>query len=166
MTPPIERGSFGLLVSDSVLAMVIGHAVEAYPRECCGMILASGLVRRCENAIDRLNAADSATFPRNSSNGYALNLGDLRYLVDSFNSEDPVRIIYHSHPNADAGFSREDRRMAMPDGMPLYPELAHLIVSVANGEARDTLLFAFVSDDYREIASFKCTEACRLAHNR
>lgn len=113
------------LQDESLRREVFGHAVEAYPRECCGMIMDSGRVRRCANAIDRLHASDPESFPRSSANGYAFDFDDLRFLVESLVSADPVRIIYHSHPNHDAAFSAADREAAMPDGIAIYPDLAH-----------------------------------------
>lgn len=143
-----------LLQDESLRREVFRHAVEEYPRECCGMILDSGALRKCENAIDRLHASDPESFPRSSANGYAFDFDDLRFIVESLASADPVRIVYHSHPDQDADFSTADREAAMPDGIAIYPQLAHLVIAV-NGEAvSEAKLFAYVDGDYREV--FQC----------
>ena len=146
-----------LLQDELLRRTVFEHAAEDYPRECCGMILASGELRRCVNAIDRFHASDRESFPRTSANGYAFDFDDLRFLVDSLTSANPVRIIYHSHPDHDAAFSAADREAAMPDGIPLYPELAHLVVAVDCEGVREAKLYACFGDDYREV--FQCPAA-------
>lgn len=146
-----------LMQDESLRREVFRHAVEAYPRECCGMILDSGEVRRCANVSDRLHTSDPESFPRTSANGYAFDFDDLRFLVDSLWSSNPVRVIYHSHPDHDAAFSAADREAAMPDGIPLYPELAHLVVAVDREGAREAKIYAYLNDDYREV--FRCRAA-------
>lgn len=140
-----------LVQRDSVLREVFAHAIEEHPRECCGMILAIGTVRRCENAIDRYHESDPVSFPRTSANGYSFSIDDLRFLSDSSHAADPVRIVYHSHPTGDARFSNADREAAMPGGTPLYPQLAHLIVGVVGDRIREARLYAFIDGDYREV---------------
>lgn len=140
-----------LLQDESLRREVFRHAVEAYPRECCGMIHDSGEPRKCENAIDRLHARDPESFPRTSADGYAFDFGDLRFLVESLASADPVRIIYHSHPDGDTAFSAADREAAMPDGIAIYPQLAHLVVAVSHEGVREAKLYAYLDDDYREV---------------
>ena len=136
----------------SVLKQVFAHAIETHPRECCGMIPASGKVRRCENAIDRYHEIDPVSFPRTSADGYSFSIDDLRFLTDSLASADPVRIVYHSHPTGDARFSKADHEAAMPDGIPPYPQLAHLIIGVESDRIGEARLYAFIDGDYREVS--------------
>jgi proteasome lid subunit RPN8/RPN11 len=41
--------------------------------------------------------------------------------------------LVHSHPEGPARFSDEDRRQAAPDGIPLFPGMAHLVVAFRAG---------------------------------
>jgi proteasome lid subunit RPN8/RPN11 len=43
-----------------------------------------------------------------------------------------LKTFYHSHPDHDAYFSDEDKKMALFDGEPTYPDAKHLVVSVYN----------------------------------
>jgi proteasome lid subunit RPN8/RPN11 len=54
-----------------------------------------------------------------------------------------IKAFYHSHPDHDAYFSEEDRKMAMFDGEPTYPDAAYLVVSVYDGEIKDEAWFAW-----------------------
>ncbi|MGH7900069.1 MAG: Mov34/MPN/PAD-1 family protein, partial [Candidatus Binatia bacterium] len=49
------------------------HAIESYPLECCGAILAVGgreQVRRITNIQDRLHREDPAAHPRDARTAY------------------------------------------------------------------------------------------------
>lgn len=53
-------------------------------------------------------------------------------------------MFYHSHPEHDAYFSDEDKKMALSDlGEPWYPDAIHLVVSVYSGEIKDQAQFAW-----------------------
>jgi drug/metabolite transporter (DMT)-like permease/proteasome lid subunit RPN8/RPN11 len=135
---PTERG----------LAAIYEHAVRSYPAEACGFVQASG-VTQCENVIDNV-AGD-----RVSANGYAFGASDLYELESSFDGDDPVRIIYHSHPDVGAYFSDEDHRYAVFDGTPVY-SVRHLVVDVTADGVRGARLFDFDPQQarYAPIATF------------
>ena len=113
---------------DAVRDALFDHALREYPRECCGLIHESGKIRRCENAIDEWRRSEPAAFDRSSRDGYALGFADLQYLIDSLAGPDPVRAVYHSHPDGSTGFSATDRAMAAPDGEPAYRQLCYLVI--------------------------------------
>ncbi|MFF4343066.1 Mov34/MPN/PAD-1 family protein [Kitasatospora sp. NPDC001540] len=144
------NGAEGLLTEQN-LAVIHQHAIEEFPREACGFILASG-VRRARNVIDELHAADPDSYERTSATGYALGIEDAIFLDASFDTDDPVLVIYHSHPNGRAYFSEEDVRRALLDGRPVYPGVLQLVVGVEGGSVREARLFDFADGAYREIS--------------
>ena len=62
-------------------------------------------------------------------------------------------MIYHSHVDAGAYFSETDRRNAMVDGVPAYPQTTYVVVSVAGGRATDVRAHRFSSaaNDFVEV---------------
>ena len=129
------------------------HAVRCYPEECCGLVT-HDRVRPSENHQDALHAADPAAFPRTARNGFHLAPEDQLFLARSFDTDDPVRVIYHSHVDAEAYFSEADREGATFGGDPLYAEVVHLVVAVNEREVTDARAFAFREDGFAEVARF------------
>jgi [CysO sulfur-carrier protein]-S-L-cysteine hydrolase len=117
------------------------HAEREYPRECCGIILApiddpdrlSGLFP-CTNTQDRQHAMDPDQFPRTSANAYFIEPGELLAIERRCRqTQSVIRLIYHSHPDADAYFSVEDNKRATFEGGPLIPTASYLVLSVKAG---------------------------------
>ncbi|MFX0592763.1 EamA family transporter [Melissospora conviva] len=144
--------------SENALAAVYAHVQDVYPAEACGFIRATG-VTRCANVIDQLSGDRAVESGRTSRTGFAFGLPDLRVLAESFDGDDPVRIIYHSHPDVGAYFSEEDHRHAVFDDRPVYP-VRHLVVDVTNERVRGSRLFDFDEHlgHYTEYASFGSPE--------
>jgi [CysO sulfur-carrier protein]-S-L-cysteine hydrolase len=140
------------LITREALRRVYQHAGEEYSSECCGMILASGAVRTCQNAQDEFHAADPDGFPRTSEDGYCFSIPDQLFLADSLHGRDPVRIVYHSHPDVGAYFSRADHVAAVCGEMAVYPELLHLVIDVQRDGVHGARCFAFRNGSFREIA--------------
>ena len=142
------------------LAELFAHAREGYPYEVCGLVMASGAVRRCDNRQNQLHAEDPEHFPRDARTAYNIGPKDLMFLDRSQKSADPVRIIYHSHVDVGAYFSDEDVRAATMDGELLYP-VDYLVVDVTKGEARVAKLFTFRDGKFVEIESYAGNSAGR-----
>ncbi len=114
------------------------QAETDYPRECCGMILGPqarpniySRLKPCRNAQDDYHAADPENFPRTSKTAYFMDPAELFQIqkeARSFN--EVIRVIYHSHIDAPPDFSKEDERMAVSDGVPVYPGADYLISSI------------------------------------
>lgn len=139
-----------VLAAGDLIRRVFAHAEREFPRECCGMIHLSGGLRPCENAIDRFHQQDPVAYPRHSLNGYSLDFDDLQFLCDSLSSHDPVRAIYHSHPDGEASLSRTDIDEALAEGRHIYPMLLHLVIAVKSGRATEARLFSPVPGGYLE----------------
>lgn len=144
------------------LSEVFTWCVLAYPDEACGLVSASGHVRRCRNAQDEFHARDPHRYPRRARHGYALSLSDAVFLETSLLSDDPVRVVFHSHADAGAYLSDEDVRAALFDGRPILP-VRHLVVSVCDGAVVEARLYAFVGDAFEEMTRFDASCASRPA---
>jgi proteasome lid subunit RPN8/RPN11 len=139
-----------LVISREVLAEVDAHAVAEYPNESCGFLTgpASQPKRvdralRARNMADRYHQADPETFPRTAKTFYII---DARVIYTTFEqgeaSGQPVKVIYHSHTDVGAYFSREDQAAAAPDGVLSYP-VTYLVTSVRDGVVDDHKLFTY-----------------------
>ncbi len=138
-------------ITAEVLTEIYAHAQDTYPDECCGFLLgAKGAntvdkVRRCVNEQNRYHALDPTTFPRTAQEAYYLGGKDLRFLLESTESAQPVKIIYHSHPDVGAYFSAEDTRAALgrdPDEAtePQYP-VDHIVIDAQSDHIAGAKLF-------------------------
>ena len=103
-------------VTKAVMDDIEAHALECYPSECCGF--ASGPAEtprhidasvREVNEADKYHKLDPETFPRTSTTYFKIN--ELR-AAKAFDSGEangkPIKVIYHSHCDAGAYFSKED----------------------------------------------------------
>jgi drug/metabolite transporter (DMT)-like permease/proteasome lid subunit RPN8/RPN11 len=133
--PGRERAVLGQL-----LAQAAAEAVRAFPRECCGFLL-DDRIRPAENVADRARAPDGSAWHRTAVTGYVLSPGDIRFLDDSLDGADPVRTLYHSHPNGRAYFSAEDLAHAVVDGAPVFPGVRHLVLGVTADGVQEARLF-------------------------
>lgn len=122
-----------------------GHAREAYPDECCGLILrrdGQEAVRRIRNIQDELHAGDPARYPRTARIAYYM---DGKEVLGVLNEADrdgwDVAAFYHSHPDHAAYFSQEDTERAVFQGEPLYPDTAYLIIGLDAAEVREMKAF-------------------------
>ena len=147
-----------LVIPQDILDDVDAHAREAYPGEACGLLsgpagdpraITSG--RRLPNLADRYHKLDPETFPRTSRDAYIID-GMLmqRALEDGDAGGVPVKVVYHSHCDCGAYFSKEDQIVAAPDGEPVLP-VVHLVTSVRmGGMVDDHKLFAFKDGEWVE----------------
>lgn len=102
---------------------MIEHAERAYPNECCGALAgtANGEARTVHRAVALENASACAR------NSYTLRPEDL-VEADRAAGDAGLEIIglYHSHPDREPSFSREDAAGAVP-------WYSFVIISVRNG---------------------------------
>ncbi|HEY7138680.1 MAG TPA: Mov34/MPN/PAD-1 family protein [Methylomirabilota bacterium] len=140
------------LLTAAELEAIQRHARADYPAECCGVLL----VRRsaadevderrlmpCRNIQDELHARDPGRFPRTARTAYYIAHGDLLEIGRREGEGFEVRVIYHSHVDAGAYFSETDRRNAMVDGTPAYPQTTYVVVGVTEGRVAETRAHRF-----------------------
>jgi [CysO sulfur-carrier protein]-S-L-cysteine hydrolase len=127
-----------------ILTEVVRQAEAGYPEEVCGIIIGhpeapeTYRVRRVTNIANREPQEDPGGVPRDARTAYKMDpLEQLRVLREVDQCGWEVVAFYHSHPDHDAYFSHMDRERAVgPDGEPIWPGAAYLVVSVMGGRAR------------------------------
>ena len=133
-----------LAASPAAAAAIVADARACYPLEACGLI-----VRRpdgelatlpCKNLQDRYHALDPTAWPRTARAAFRLNELEIARAAER---GEALVSIYHSHCDVGAYFSAEDARCAAPEGEPLYPGVAYLVVSVMSGDLRAAAMFHF-----------------------
>jgi proteasome lid subunit RPN8/RPN11 len=140
-------------LSEHLLVQCYADAERAYPREACGFLSGPSdgaqltSVQVCENDQDRLHALDPQAFPRDGRTAYQLRFAAVQALVDSLTTASPVKVIYHSHVDAGADFSTEDRAAALHLGQPLFA-VDYLVIDVGAGRVRGAKLFRFDGHDF------------------
>lgn len=138
-------------IEKSLLRVIHFQAMEEYPDECCGVILGhpknkdEDIVFRCTNIQNQLHENDPENYPRDAKTAFTIDPKDLLAIEKKVRTNGwTIKTFYHSHPEHDAYFSDEDKKMALSEwGDPWYPGSTHLVISVYNGEIKDQALFAW-----------------------
>lgn len=156
-------GPTTLILTEKAWEEISRHAVEAFPEECCGVILDLGrtnVVRRCTNIQNRLHALDPETYPRDSTIAYAMDPKELETILQEAQLvKARIKAFYHSHPGHEAYFSEEDKAFATPFGEPSYAESAQIVISVYGRVIRQISAYTWDSkkQDFVEIPLRKVT---------
>lgn len=138
------------------LRPIFRHLEATYPNEGCGVLLrnpASGRwrVQPMRNAYDEYRARDAAGYPRTSRTAYVFDSREQRRVWETAEAAgERVACVFHSHVDAGAYFSAEDRAMAAPNGEPLHPGMTYLVVAVDGGKATAAKLFWWDGANFRE----------------
>jgi [CysO sulfur-carrier protein]-S-L-cysteine hydrolase len=138
-----------MIFTSEELAQIKGQAEAEYPAECCGVLLiksdarAARLLLPCRNIQDELHASDPAKHPRDSRTAYFIDPKDLLTIGRREGEGYRVAVIYHSHIDAGAYFSATDKRNALIDGEPMYPDAVYVVLSVAQGKVADAQAFVW-----------------------
>ncbi len=147
-----------LRITRQVLDEVDAHALAEYPEEACGLLsgpvgdpsLVDGSLR-CENLANKYHRGDPRDQHRTAREAYIIHgmLAQRRIDVGAKTAV-PVKVLYHSHCDCGAYFSREDQCSAAPEGQPVLP-VVYLVTSVREGGyIDDRKLFAFESGRWVE----------------
>jgi len=148
-----------LTISAHVLADMETHALACYPSECCGF--ASGPLdepltvdasQREDNEADKYHKLDPETFPRTSRTYFKINelrAGKAFDLGDK--SGRPIKVIYHSHCDAGAYFSKEDAATFANEKQLMWP-CAFIVISVQDGKIAERKLWVHTpgTNDFHE----------------
>ncbi len=131
------------------LAQIRAQAEAEYPAECCGVLLlrsgaqADRVLLPCRNIQDELHASDPAKHPRDSRTAYFIDPKDLLTIGRREGQGYGVAVIYHSHIDAGAYFSATDRKNALINDEPAYPEAVYVVLSVVKGKVVDARAFVW-----------------------
>ncbi|WP_281648630.1 Mov34/MPN/PAD-1 family protein [Parendozoicomonas sp. Alg238-R29] len=139
--------------SEETIRSIYYHCNSVYPEEACGFIFSNGTVHMGKNIQNQLHKQKPDIYTRTAKTGYTLSVSDMKTLQESFKSNNPVTVIYHSHPDVGAYFSEEDTRQALLYGEPIYPVM-YLVVDTQKYLSRSAKLFAFKSGLFECIAEF------------
>ncbi len=145
-----------------ILENVYREARKTFPAECCGWLASTkdiasvSIVRPCVNAQEK--GGNPAVPGRRAETAYVFSADDLLTFSRGFDADAPPRVIYHSHPNAQAYFSATDHKVATSpwgDG-PAYP-VQQLVVGLDAGRVIEAALFAWADEagGFVEIAKYQ-----------
>ena len=146
-----------LSLTAALVDAIFAEARARYPSECCGVVVgpaANPAGQRFvpfENLQDQLHARDPATWPRDARIAYAMDPLKLQRLVDQTEASGEALVaIVHSHPDHPSYFSQTDERAASPFGLPSFPDVAQVVVSVFEGEICDLKAFHWDGESWPE----------------
>lgn len=117
-----------LTITEEAWQVMLAHACEAYPRECCGVLLGT-----LDDESGELRTATVATPCRNAYEGdqsdrFFIDPGDQLAAQKRARAEGlEVLGFFHSHPDDDAYFSATD----LANSWPWY---SNVVLSVRKGE--------------------------------
>ena len=144
------------LVPDGVLGELIRHLAGTLPDEGCAVLVGREdrvRVVPMHNAQAAHHARDPAAFPRTARTAFSFDpRAWLAVLRDTDRAGERVLAIAHSHPEGASGLSAEDRRQAAPDGQPLWPGVAYLVVAFEGGRPRSGRWAVWADGDFLETA--------------
>jgi proteasome lid subunit RPN8/RPN11 len=122
------------------LGPLLRHLEACYPEEGCGVLLRRGThwrTRPLRNAYDAHRARAPDRYPRSARTAFLFEPREwLAVCLEADAAGEVVAAVFHSHPDGPPGLSGEDRAWAAPDGLPLLPGVAYLVVAVEAGRAR------------------------------
>ena len=136
------------VVSAEALAEIYAHARREYPNECCGIIygprgtVAADRAVALVNVQNRLHAEDPVRYARDARTAYNFATAGLFALQKSLRGDNPAKVIYHSHVDVGAYFSKEDSAAALCDDEPWYP-VEYVVIDVNSEGARAAAQFAW-----------------------
>lgn len=148
-----------LRLSQAAIGGITEHAESAYPSECCGIVAVLRCkgrevekVYRLRNILDSPNRISAQDYAGSSRKRYFAEPGQLLRVLREIEAHGgQLRIIYHSHVDADARFSEDDRTAALLDGRPAYPGVVYLVVSVRNRRADELRAFQWNGAEFAEV---------------
>lgn len=123
---------------------ITAHAVEAFPYECCGLIVERGSTLRLvrvTNIQNEKHAEDPERFPRTAEIAFTMGPEAAPELIDHERGRAIIRAFYHSHPQHAAYFSAEDKKQATVWDEPSFPDAAQIVVSIFDRQVKDAKAF-------------------------
>jgi proteasome lid subunit RPN8/RPN11 len=131
-----------------LLLEVFQHARECYPEECCGLLTGTDTEGplhevRCTNVQSQRVARGESNL--DASRAFWIDEQELLHALRAADSSgEKLLVIYHSHVDTAAYLSHTDLAGALdPDGEPLYPGSAQLVVSVHESGVGEAALFVW-----------------------
>ena len=138
-----------MILTPTELERAREQAVAEYPAECCGVVLvrtddpSDRVLLPCRNIQNDLHAKDPVQFPRDARTAYYIDHRDLLAIGRRESEGYRVVTIYHSHIDVGAYFSDTDKKNALIDGEPTYPEAVYVVMSVVDRRVVEVNAFAW-----------------------
>ena len=130
-----------------LMPRMAAYARGTYPAECCGLVIAdaTGALRFVPIANIAGTAAAAGNSERTHRDGYVMDpKALLAALGEAEQGGGRLAGIVHSHPDAGAYFSREDKEMALGGGAePLWPGVQYLVISCKSTGVDDARLYTW-----------------------
>jgi [CysO sulfur-carrier protein]-S-L-cysteine hydrolase len=148
-----------LVLPAAVVRVMQDHAFACYPAECCGLLFGDGNHHATravivDNMADKLHALDPAEYPRTSRDAFAMNEAKVARLVREAEAAGERWLgIWHSHIDCGAYFSSEDKRVAAPGNVPVYPDLFQTVIDCRPGRIIEARTFRWDGTDYLPVAT-------------
>lgn len=133
-------------VPSAVLLEICGHALDAAPEECCGLVLGNDEERflravRITNVMTKMHVEDPIAFPKDARHAYYMaELEYLRALEEAEGRGEGVTAVYHSHFGQGCYLSPDDVAFAAHPLFP-FPGAAQIVVSVLGDRVQEVGLF-------------------------
>jgi proteasome lid subunit RPN8/RPN11 len=140
------------------LDAMAAHASDAWPAECCGVVVGGGTLAQTYVRIPNIagTAEGAETSSRGQRDGYVMDPQALMKAIESAEGHGGgLLAIVHSHPEVGAYFSAEDKRAALGGGdEPLWPDLVYVVVSCRQRAVDGMRAFEWAESarDFREQA--------------
>ena len=138
----VEADAPAMELPRALLLEILGHARECYPEECCGILVGSGSAARwravrCSNVQNARKAKGESDL--DAREAFWVDEAELLAALRAAEAAgESMQAIYHSHADTAAYLSHIDVRNATgASGRPLWPGLAHVVVSVLEDGARE-----------------------------
>lgn len=131
----VDAAAPPLPIAGHILEELERHAVEAYPEECCGLIIGDEVTRyrrayRCGNEMTARHQRDPVAYPRDGRAAYYMNEQDyMRALKEARADGRDVTAVYHSHVGAGAYLSEMDLEYAQSELFP-FPQADQIVLAV------------------------------------
>lgn len=143
-------------LTQSLFDRITARARACFPDEACGFVVERNgacdvvLVTNIQN---QKHAENPEQFPRTAVIAYTMGPEAAPVLIGHDRGELTIRAIFHSHPQHAAYFSAEDKKQATLWDEPSYPDAAQIVVSVIDGEVRESKAFRWSEPqrDYVEV---------------
>ena len=134
-----------------ILEQCYAHGIDTYPEEACGLI--SGpidqeelllKVHRTSNVMDEYHALNPKQYPGTNYTSYFIDPIGYIQLDDLLTQQDQkVKVVYHTHVDDIAFFSKIDKKYALWNGEPYYPDIHYLVCGINNRQPADAILAVF-----------------------
>jgi proteasome lid subunit RPN8/RPN11 len=144
-----------MMFTPEQIGQMARHAREMYPRECIGALVGdgenpqSGSLIPLTNVQDKIHHDDPKRFTRDARTGYFVDPKEVFDLVNRVRREGKtILAFYHSHPDHECYFSREDHAGAVMFGEPVYPGALYIVISVIGGDVKEAVVFSWDGKTY------------------